>query len=150
MTTGENTMTDLRGGHRAERLYALLNSSTSDSKNIDSRVAVLSAGCDAAGVTLKVVDEAAVDQTALPVPDAGDAVYNAARGALTLEQQFLRPGVRSVYRRIPNPCVSQDNLLWGVVGERAGFRDRRPFGTGQMTRCGCVATSSSSAGCRWS
>ena len=49
---------------------------------------------------------------------------------------MIRPGLRSVHRRLPRPSSPRDNDLWGVLGEQAGVPAPRTVwcGTDDLTR----------------
>ena len=93
------------------RVFCLHNSHQTDSTNVRERLARLSERATHFDIELVVVDENSYDFSSKCPCGTDDAVYNVARGAVILEQLFLRSNPKSVYRELPSSGTISNNKL---------------------------------------
>jgi hypothetical protein len=73
----------------------------------------------------EVIDVSTSNRCALPIPSRGDALYNATRGGLRLEDWLWRPGVVTFWRDGIAPRALQDTTRWIPFHDRAGIKQPR-------------------------
>lgn len=82
-----------------------------------TRIESLARACATYDIDFCPLDEALIDHSSLPVPNEDDAIYNCARGAITLEHAMLYRQTKSVYRDFPASGVNQNSCLWCIFLE---------------------------------
>ncbi|MFC6223777.1 RimK family alpha-L-glutamate ligase [Hymenobacter artigasi] len=102
-------------------LYIL---TTGFSANTLERAALLETACQQRGIPCIILESTTVDRLALPNMHPGDALYNATREGLRLEEELWRPGVATFYTAGP-PLGLQDTTRWLAAHSRAGLAQPR-------------------------
>lgn len=97
---------------------------TGFSANTLERAALLEAACQQRGIACVTIESTTADYLALPVPQPGDALYNATRGGLRLEELLWRPGVATFYTA-GQPLGLQDTTRWLAAHTLAGLSQPR-------------------------
>ena len=98
--------------------------STGFSSNTQERIALLETACQQRGIPCVILESTSADRLALPTLQPGDALYNATREGLRLEEELWRPGVATFYTAGP-PLGLQDTTRWLAAHSRAGLAQPR-------------------------
>lgn len=83
------------------------------------RAALLEAACRQRGIVCTTMESTTADRLALPTLRPGDALYNATRGGMRLEELLWRPGVATFYNAGQPPRGIQDTTRWLAPHARA-------------------------------
>jgi hypothetical protein len=76
-------------------------------------------------IEVEVIDFNTANRCALPELRKGDALYNASRGGLRLEDWLWRPGVTTFWQKGITPRALQDTTRWIPFHDRAGITQPR-------------------------
>ena len=98
---------------------------TGFSANTIERAALLEAACQQRGVACVVLESTTADRLALPALEPGDALYNATRGGVRLEETLWRPRVATFYTGDQPPRGIQDTTRWLAAHTLAGLPQPR-------------------------
>lgn len=98
---------------------------TGFSANTLERAALLEAACQQRGIACVVLESTTADRVTLPALQPGDALYNATRGGVRLEETLWRPGVATFYAGEVLPHAHQDSTRWIAGHTRAGLAQPR-------------------------
>lgn len=98
---------------------------TGFSANTLERAALLRAACSERGVHCLVVESTTIDRLTLPNLQVGDALYNASRDGMRLEESLWRPGVATFYTNDMPPRGVQDTTRWIADHTRADLPQPR-------------------------
>ncbi|MGI4875550.1 MAG: ATP-grasp domain-containing protein [Janthinobacterium lividum] len=98
---------------------------TGFSANTQERAALLQAACQQRGIACVALETSTADRLALPELRPGDALYNATRDGMRLEELLWRPGVATFYAGDQPPRGIQDTTRWLAAHTRAGLPQPR-------------------------
>ena len=98
---------------------------TGFSANILERAALLEAACQQRGLACVHLETSTADRLALPELRPGDALYNATRDGMRLEELLWRPGVATFYAGNQAPRGIQDTTRWLAAHTLAGLPQPR-------------------------
>ena len=99
-------------------LYIL---STGFSPNTLERTELLEDACRQRDLCYRTIESGTVDRLALPSLVRGDALFNATRGGIRLEEFLWRPGVATFYLEGRPPLGIQDTTRWLAAHALAGL-----------------------------
>lgn len=95
------------------------------SANSLERADLLARACNTLSVGVEVINVCTANRCTLPNLRKGDALYNATRGGLRLEDWLWQPGVITFWRDGIAPRAIQDTTRWIPFHERAGIKQPR-------------------------
>ena len=98
---------------------------TGFSANTLERAALLEAACQQRGLACVHLETSTADRLALPELRPGDALYNATRDGMRLEELLWRPGVATFYAGNQAPRGIQDTTRWLAAHTLAGLPQPR-------------------------
>ena len=102
-------------------LYIL---TTGFSANTQERAALLESACRQRSTPCVILESTTANRLMLPNLQPGDALYNATREGLRLEEELWRPGVATFYTG-GTPLGLQDTTRWLAAHSRAGLAQPR-------------------------
>ena len=89
------------------------------------RASLLESACQQRGVAWSTIESSSADRLTLPELKPGDALYNATRDGIRLEELLWRPGVATFYVDNQPPRGIQDTTRWIAAHTREGLSQPR-------------------------